>query len=297
VPIRITLAHLASACGISERALLDQFKRFIGVSPMAHLLRMRLSAVRAGLQQSDGKVVISEAAARCGFTHLGRFATDYRKAFGELPLDTLRRALGSAAQTYDGGRDSVATPFTTRLPPSLMVLPLRTETLEERRIAQELMELVTATLSRTRAATITFADRMVVVHRQVILAPRAQAHAPYILHGRVVGRNDRLRITLWLMDAMGRHVWGDSHDDQTAWTRRRAGRGNAKRCCFVEKGRTMPSNASIAPCSCTFLTYPGTTASWDWARPTVPRSVIQRRLTGCARRSPKIREHICPPSA
>ena len=92
---KVTLAALAAACGISQRALLTQFERFLGVSPIAHLLRMRLTAARAQLQQSDGTVSISEIASRCGLTHLGRFATEYRRAFGELPSATLRRAAGS----------------------------------------------------------------------------------------------------------------------------------------------------------------------------------------------------------
>jgi transcriptional regulator GlxA family with amidase domain len=78
---RVTLADLAAACGISQRALLKQFNVFLGVSPIAHLLRMRLTAARAELQRSDGTASISEIASRCGLTHLGRFATHYRAAF------------------------------------------------------------------------------------------------------------------------------------------------------------------------------------------------------------------------
>src|ERR1700727_1380188 len=74
---KVTLGDLATACGISQRALLKQFNRFLGVSPIAHLLRMRLTAARAELQRSDGTVSISEIASRCGLTHLGRFAAEY----------------------------------------------------------------------------------------------------------------------------------------------------------------------------------------------------------------------------
>ena len=76
---KVTLADLANACGISQRALLTQFKHFLGVSPIAHLRHMRLGTARAELQQSDGTVSISEIASRCGLTHLGRFATEYRR--------------------------------------------------------------------------------------------------------------------------------------------------------------------------------------------------------------------------
>ena len=40
---KVTLADLATACGISQRALLTQFKHFLGVSPIAHLRHMRLA--------------------------------------------------------------------------------------------------------------------------------------------------------------------------------------------------------------------------------------------------------------
>ena len=37
----------------------------------------------------------------------------------------------------------------------------------------------------------------------------------YCLHGRVARHGERIRITLWLMDAAGCHVWGDSYDGAT----------------------------------------------------------------------------------
>ena len=37
----------ATACVISQRALLTQFKHFLGVSPIAHLRHMRLGTARA----------------------------------------------------------------------------------------------------------------------------------------------------------------------------------------------------------------------------------------------------------
>lgn len=210
----ITLTELAAASGISERALLRQFERFLGVSPMAHLKRMRLNAAHSALQQSDPGTTISDIAGRCGFTHLGRFATEYHKAFGQLPSVTLRHKPQDSSHAGNGARASVAMPFTTRLLPSLLVLPLRTETLEERRVAQELMELVTATLSRTRVANVTFADPMLAVSRQLARAPKQRTETEYCMHGRVVRRNEQARVTLWLMDGLGRHVWGDSYDGQ-----------------------------------------------------------------------------------
>jgi AraC-like DNA-binding protein len=214
---KVTLAALAAACGISQRALLTQFERFLGVSPIAHLLRMRLTAARAQLQESDGTVSISEVASRCGLTHLGRFATEYRRAFGELPSATLRRAAGSVdkGSIIDGCHASVPVPFVARQRPSLIVLPLRTETIQERHIAQELMEQLAATISRTSVASVTFADPTWVVPRRTIRSPRECAAAEYCLNGRLVQREARIRVTLWLVDTQGRHLWGDSYDGTT----------------------------------------------------------------------------------
>jgi AraC-like DNA-binding protein len=213
---RVTLADLAAACGISQRALLKQFERFLGVSPIAHLHRMRLAAARAELQQSDECVSISQVASRCGLTHLGRFATDYRMAFGELPSATLRRRVGNAnSDESNGGRLSIACPSVARRRPSLLILPLRTETRQERYIAQELMEQLAATISRTSVASVTFADPTAAVLRRTIRSPGERTTAEYCLNGRLVQRDAEIRVTLWLLDTEGRHVWGDSYDGTT----------------------------------------------------------------------------------
>jgi AraC-like DNA-binding protein/TolB-like protein len=211
---KVTLADLAAACGISQRALLTQFRHFLGVSPIAHLRRMRLGTARAELQQSDGTVSISEVAFRCGLTHLARFAAEYRTAFGELPSATRRRAVASADKGNIGSdcRASAPAPFVARQRPSLIILPLRTETLQERHIAQELMEQLAATISRTSVASVTFADPMVAIVRRTVRSPREPATAEYCLNGRLVQRDAYIRVTLWLVDTEGRHVWGDSYD-------------------------------------------------------------------------------------
>jgi AraC-like DNA-binding protein len=212
---KVTLADLAATCGISQRALLIQFKHFLDVSPIAHLLRMRLTAARTQLQESDGTASISEIASRCGFTHLGRFATEYRKAFGELPSATLRRAVASADNAKNDYRASAPPPFVACKRPSLIILPLRAETLQERQIAQELMEQLAATISRTSVASVTFADPSVAILRRTVRSPRERINAEYCLHGRLVQRDPRIRVTLWLLDTEGRHVWGDSYDGTT----------------------------------------------------------------------------------
>lgn len=214
---RVTLAKLAATCGISQRTLLQQFERFLGVSPIAHLRHIRLAAARAALQQSDGTVSISEVASRCGLTHMSRFATEYCKAFGELPSATLRRTVGSVDKSNvgNGCSASVPVPFVARQRPSLIILPLRTETMQERHIAQELMEQIAATISRASVASVTFADPAVAISRRTLRSPLEYVTTEYCLNGRLVQRDARIRVTLWLVDTKGRHVWGDSYDGTT----------------------------------------------------------------------------------
>ena len=76
---------------MSVRALHATFQNELGVSPMAHLRRIRLDRVHAELLRSTGPVRISDVAARWGFFHPSRFARQYHERFGELPSDTARR--------------------------------------------------------------------------------------------------------------------------------------------------------------------------------------------------------------
>lgn len=56
-----------------------------------------------GRRQEAGRLIT--VARRWGFHHLGHFAVDYRRAFGESPSDTVgpRRPRGPAAATAAGG--------------------------------------------------------------------------------------------------------------------------------------------------------------------------------------------------
>ena len=88
---KVTLTGLATACAMPERTLLNQFRKFVGLSPLAYLLHLRLNSVRDELLNTDDGATIADIASRCGFTHFGRFATAYRSAFRESPSATRRR--------------------------------------------------------------------------------------------------------------------------------------------------------------------------------------------------------------
>lgn len=87
----LTLESIAAAVGCSVRTLSDGFRQARGTTPMNYLRQVRLAGVRADLDGDLAPGGISELALRWGFNHLGRFATDYRRCFGESPSDTARR--------------------------------------------------------------------------------------------------------------------------------------------------------------------------------------------------------------
>ena len=88
----VTVVQLAQAAGASVRTLEYVFREYYGVTPKAYLKARRLHAVRQELLCSSVGS-INEIAGRWGFWHMGQFAADYRRFFGELPSETIRASL------------------------------------------------------------------------------------------------------------------------------------------------------------------------------------------------------------
>jgi AraC-like DNA-binding protein len=86
----IALDEIARAAGVSERTLHRGFRSFRDTTPMAHLKSVRLVAARRALLE-DRHASITTVATALGLPHLGKFAREYRRRFGELPSQTLRR--------------------------------------------------------------------------------------------------------------------------------------------------------------------------------------------------------------
>lgn len=80
---------LCRELGVSDRTLRLAFRERFGLGPMAYFKCLRLNAVRARLRGDAGETVAAAARAY-GFHHLGNFAGDYRRLFGERPSDTAR---------------------------------------------------------------------------------------------------------------------------------------------------------------------------------------------------------------
>lgn len=109
----VTVVDLAQLTGVSTRALYAGFQNFLGVSPMIYLKSVRLERVNNELKQaSSTDDTVTGIALRWGFNHLGHFTSDYKRRFGELPSETLRRrqvqsgdAVMPAASDEDGRGD------------------------------------------------------------------------------------------------------------------------------------------------------------------------------------------------
>jgi AraC-like DNA-binding protein len=87
----LTMADLIAASEVPGRTLVKHFRDFKGTSPMRYLRQARFERVRQALLAADLEESITAIATHWGFTHLGRFAGEYRRRFGESPSDTLRR--------------------------------------------------------------------------------------------------------------------------------------------------------------------------------------------------------------
>ncbi|MEW2352269.1 helix-turn-helix domain-containing protein [Spirillospora sp. NPDC029432] len=86
----ITVADIAAAAGVTPRTLQYAFRRHRGTTPMGYVRRVRLAAAHADLQAAGPGTTVTAVAARWGFHHPGRFAADYRAAYGRSPSTTLR---------------------------------------------------------------------------------------------------------------------------------------------------------------------------------------------------------------
>lgn len=91
-PNPITVRDLCKVNQVSERTLQYTFRSLVGITPKSYLKAIRLNGVRKELRTNHfGNRTINSIANKWGFWHMGQFAADYRRLFGELPSETLRK--------------------------------------------------------------------------------------------------------------------------------------------------------------------------------------------------------------
>ncbi|MCC7273526.1 MAG: helix-turn-helix domain-containing protein [Alphaproteobacteria bacterium] len=87
-----TVSELCESLGVPLRTLEDAFQHCLDVRPKTYMTVMRLNRVRKLLARPGDDTSVTNAATAMGFFHLGRFAEQYAKLFGERPSETLARA-------------------------------------------------------------------------------------------------------------------------------------------------------------------------------------------------------------
>jgi AraC family ethanolamine operon transcriptional activator len=86
------IADLCAIAKVPERTLNEIFRRDVGMSPGAFVKGSRLYGTHRDLWRAyPSRVRIADVANAWGFWHMGQFAADYRKLFGEMPRATLKR--------------------------------------------------------------------------------------------------------------------------------------------------------------------------------------------------------------
>jgi len=89
----ISIIDVCAVLHVEQRVLNYCFQEVIGMSPISYLKYLRLNKVRRELLRvSSASCNIGNIAASSGFWHLSRFSNEYRKLFGELPSNTVRRS-------------------------------------------------------------------------------------------------------------------------------------------------------------------------------------------------------------
>ena len=199
---QLRLDDLLEATGARERSLRKHFSRFLGLAPISFFLRLRLAAARDALLVPSTDSV-SEVAARFGFVHFGRFASDYRRCFGEPPSATRRRV----TQAEPVPPRTIPMPYLSVTVPTLVIVPFQTQgDRENNALAEGLREVISIELARGRGLSIRLAPS------DHALATRRLGER-YCLAGRVTHAAGRVRVTVRLVDVEeARHIWGDSFD-------------------------------------------------------------------------------------
>jgi len=96
LPLRV--GDLCRHLGASQRSLHRVFVELYGISPARYLRLRRLHQARRALRWKNGaQGSVTEVGTAMGFFDLGRFASEYRALFGELPSETLRRRARACA--------------------------------------------------------------------------------------------------------------------------------------------------------------------------------------------------------
>lgn len=89
-----SLGDISRAACCSPRTLQRAFSKEFDQSPMQFMKKYRLQCVYSSLRKARSNETVTSIAFGYGFFHLGQFAMDYKKMFGEHPSYTLSGSRG-----------------------------------------------------------------------------------------------------------------------------------------------------------------------------------------------------------
>jgi len=85
------VVDIARHLQVSERTLLYAFKNRFNMSTKAYINTLRLNHVHHALYKQLGDKPVASIARESGFWHMGQFFKDYKRFFGVLPSETLKK--------------------------------------------------------------------------------------------------------------------------------------------------------------------------------------------------------------
>lgn len=88
----LTPEDISRESGVSLRSIYAGFQTYLHSSPMAYIKSIKLDRIRKDLERHEpSETTVTDIALKYGISHFSNFAASYKKKFGELPSDTLRK--------------------------------------------------------------------------------------------------------------------------------------------------------------------------------------------------------------
>ena len=91
--VNVTSLHqICDRTNTSARTVRRLVRKKYDMSPKNYLNALRLNEVRKMLKSESDNTTVIKVASEYNFWHMGQFSRDYKKLFGELPSETLRKS-------------------------------------------------------------------------------------------------------------------------------------------------------------------------------------------------------------
>ena len=111
----VRMEDLCRATGVGVRTLQRGFRERFGVTVTSYLKAVRLDAAYRDLIAADpSRDTVATIAVSNGCNHLGRFSSEFRERFGQLPRETLRSDPSAFGQLRGGPQPASPSQFMQR---------------------------------------------------------------------------------------------------------------------------------------------------------------------------------------